>query len=99
MAVAGDRTVEIELDRLTPKTSRMRVVVKQGWFFRDRTSATEIIAQTRRALDDDPKWAGMPSPIPAPRAANPATAQSTSAKPKPNQAPDKRPLPQGVESS
>lgn len=84
VGVAGDRTIEIELDRLTERTSRMRVNVKQGWFFRDRASATEIIVQTGRALDDDPKLAHMRSPIPAPRAANPTTAQSTSPKPKPN---------------
>jgi hypothetical protein len=53
-AVAGDRTVEIELDRLTGKTTRMRVTVKQGWFFRDRATATEIIVQTARTLDEEP---------------------------------------------
>jgi hypothetical protein len=46
--------VEIELDRLTRTTSRMRVNVKQGWFFRDRATATEIIVQTERTLDDEP---------------------------------------------
>ncbi len=85
VAVAGDRTVEIELDRLTARTSRMRVNVKQGWFFRDRASATEIIAQTGRTLDDDPQLARAPSPLPAPRAAKPTTVQSASSKPKPNQ--------------
>ena len=85
MAVAGDRTIEIELDRLTVKTSRMRVVIKQGWFFRDRASATEIIAQTGRTLADDPKLANMQSPAPPRRAANPTTVQATSLKPKPNQ--------------
>ncbi|HET8576001.1 MAG TPA: DUF3568 family protein, partial [Methylomirabilota bacterium] len=35
-AVAGDRTVDIEIDRITPKTSRMRVNVKKGWILRDR---------------------------------------------------------------
>ncbi len=53
-AVAGDRTVDIELDGLTRATSRMRVNVKQGWFFRDRATATEIILQTERTLDDEP---------------------------------------------
>lgn len=53
-AVAGDRTVEIELDRLTTRTSRMRVNVRQGWFFKDRATATEIILQTKRALDEQP---------------------------------------------
>lgn len=56
-AAAGDRTVEIELDRITPKTSRMRVVVKQGWLFRDRATAGEIIVQTERTLDNDPVFA------------------------------------------
>lgn len=50
-ASAGDRTVEIELDKITPRTSRMRVVVKQGWFFRDRATAGEIIVQTADTLD------------------------------------------------
>ncbi len=53
-AAAGDRTVQIELDRLTRATSRMRVNVKQGWFFRDRATAAEIILQTERSLDDEP---------------------------------------------
>ena len=51
-ATAGDRTVEIEIDRITPKTSRMRVVVKKGWVFRDRATAGEIIVQTADTLDN-----------------------------------------------
>ncbi len=53
-ATAGDRTVEIELDRITAKMSRMRVNVKQGWFFKDRATAAEIIVQTARTLEDEP---------------------------------------------
>ncbi len=53
-ATAGDRTVEIELDRITSKTSRMRVNVKQGWFFKDRATAGEIIVQTAHTLEDEP---------------------------------------------
>jgi len=52
-AVAGDRTIEIQLDRLTAKTTRMRVNAKQGWFFKDRATAMEIIAQTEQTLDDE----------------------------------------------
>jgi Protein of unknown function (DUF3568) len=52
VAAAGDRTIEIALDRLTARTSRMRVNAKQGWFFKDR--ATEIIVQTARTLEDEP---------------------------------------------
>jgi Protein of unknown function (DUF3568) len=50
-ATAGDRTVDIELDRITAKTSRMRVNVKKGWILRDRATAGEIIVQTEKTLD------------------------------------------------
>ena len=59
-ATAGDRDIEIELDRLTARTSRMRVVAKQGWFFRDRATANEIIAQTAQTLDDEPRLTQAP---------------------------------------
>ena len=54
VASAGDRTIEIELDRLTGNMSRMRVNAKQGLFFKDRATATEIIVQTERTLENDP---------------------------------------------
>ncbi|HXH81563.1 MAG TPA: DUF3568 family protein [Candidatus Tectomicrobia bacterium] len=54
VAAAGDRTVYVELERLTPRTTRMRITAKQGWFFRDRATAGEFIVQTERALDDLP---------------------------------------------
>jgi len=53
-ARAGDRTVEVELDRLTTVATRMRVVVKKNWLIRDRATATEIILQTDRTLTDQP---------------------------------------------
>jgi hypothetical protein len=56
-ATAGDRTVDVEIDRITPKTSRMRVVVKKGWFLRDRATAGEIIAQTADTLDNKSAFA------------------------------------------
>jgi len=56
-AEAGDRTVEIELDRLTTTASRMRVVVKKNILIRDRATATEIILQTDRTLTDHPHLA------------------------------------------
>lgn len=62
-AQAGDREVEIELDRLTAKTSRMRVNVKQGLFFKDRATAAEIIVQTERTLDDEPVMAREQTPL------------------------------------
>lgn len=69
VGVAGDRTIAIEVERLTAKTSRLRVLVKQGWFWRDRATATEIIIQTERTLDDDPKLAREAMPPTAARAA------------------------------
>jgi hypothetical protein len=53
-AVAGDRTVEVQIDRITPRTSRMRVVVKKGWFLRDRATAGEIVTQTADTLGSKP---------------------------------------------
>lgn len=71
VAVASDRAIDIELDRLTAKTSRMRVNAKQGWFFKDRATATEIIVQTERTLDNEPALA---------REAKPTTSAATSRK-------------------
>ena len=62
VAQAGDRDIDIEVDRLTAKTSRMRVNVKQGWFFKDRATAAEIITQTERTLDDEPVMAREATP-------------------------------------
>jgi len=50
VAEAADRMVEIGLERITPKTTRMRVVVRQGLFFRDRSTAGEIITKTEQAI-------------------------------------------------
>jgi len=49
-AVTSDREIEIELERVSPRTTRIRTVAKQGLFFKDRATATEIIIQTERAL-------------------------------------------------
>jgi hypothetical protein len=53
-AAAGDRTVKVEIDRITPKTSQMRVVVKKGWLLRDRSTAGEIVTQTADRLGSKP---------------------------------------------
>ena len=54
VAVAGDRTIYVELEKLTTRTTRMRITAKQGWMWRDRAAAGEIIVQTERTLDDMP---------------------------------------------
>lgn len=48
-ARAADRDVEIELEAITPKTTRMRSTARTG-LFRDAATATEIILQTEKAL-------------------------------------------------
>jgi hypothetical protein len=52
VAAAGDRTVHVELEKLSARTTRMRITAKQGWLWRDRAAAGEIIAQTERSLGD-----------------------------------------------
>ena len=57
-ASAADRTIEIELERLTPRTTRMRVVANKGdLFFKDSATSTEIVLQTAQTLQDDPTGA------------------------------------------
>jgi hypothetical protein len=54
-ASAAERTIEIELEKLTSTTTRMRVAVdKGGIFFKDASTATEIVTQTAQALEDRP---------------------------------------------
>jgi len=48
-ANATDREINIELEALSPNTTRMRVTASSG-FFRDSATATEIIIQTERYL-------------------------------------------------
>lgn len=48
-ATAADRNINIELEALTPNTTRMRVTAASG-IFRDSATATEIIIQTEKLL-------------------------------------------------
>lgn len=68
LAQAGDREVEIELDRLTTTTTRMRVVAKKNWLVRDRATAAEVIFQTDHTLTDHPQLAVTPASRRATRA-------------------------------
>lgn len=57
-ADAEDRKVDIDLEKVTPSTTRMRVTVDKGIaFFKDRATATEIIAQSVLRLEQDQKMA------------------------------------------
>ncbi len=52
-ATATDREIDIQLEKLTPNTTRMRVVANRtNSFFNDASTATEIILQTAQTLDD-----------------------------------------------
>lgn len=50
LAKSSDRDIEIELEKVSPKTTRIRTVAKQGMFFKDRATAAEIIFQTEKVL-------------------------------------------------
>jgi hypothetical protein len=52
-ATASERTIEIEFERLTERTTRMRVVANEGISFKDASTATEIITQTAQTHQDD----------------------------------------------
>lgn len=48
-AKATERDIEIKLESLTPKTTRMRVAAKNG-LMRDTATSAEIVAQIEKAL-------------------------------------------------
>lgn len=49
LARAGDRDIEVELEALTPNTTRMAVTAKKdGGILRDGATATEVILQTEK---------------------------------------------------
>ena len=51
-ATARDREIEVQLESLTRRTTRMRVVASKGdIFFKDSATATEIIVQTAEMLE------------------------------------------------
>ena len=48
---AGDRDIEVELEALTPATTRMLVTAKKdGGILRDGATATEVIRQTEKIV-------------------------------------------------
>jgi hypothetical protein len=48
---AHELDIEIELERLSPQVTRMRVIAKRGVFLKDAATATEIILQTAKLLE------------------------------------------------
>lgn len=54
-AKTGKLNIEIELERVTPKTTRIMVDAREGLFFKDKATATEIITQTEKDLEGNGK--------------------------------------------
>jgi hypothetical protein len=55
---ATDRDIAIEMEKLTPTTTRLRVVVDKGHIFlKDRATAAEIIAQSVQRMEQDRRTA------------------------------------------
>ena len=52
-ASAIERSIEIELEPISAKATRMRVVTRSGGLFYDAATATEIVLQTEKALGVD----------------------------------------------
>ena len=50
-ATAEGRGIDIDLERLTPRTTRMRVVASNGIVFKDRATEAAIIDEAADALD------------------------------------------------
>jgi hypothetical protein len=50
-ASAEGRDIDIQLERLTPRTTRMRVVANNGPIFKDRATEAAIIDEAADALD------------------------------------------------
>ena len=49
-AQSGKRSIEIEVEPISAKATRVRIAAKNGSLFYDNATASEIIAQTERLL-------------------------------------------------
>ena len=49
-ARAENRAIEIEIEPISPRATRVRIAAKNGSFFYDSATASEIVAQTERSL-------------------------------------------------
>lgn len=49
-ASSPDRSIDIELELISPSTTRMRVTAKKNFFVYDSATAAEIILQTKKYL-------------------------------------------------
>lgn len=51
-ATGQDRQIEIVLEPISPQTTRVRVIAKDGILFKDKATAAEIIYQVADALEN-----------------------------------------------
>ena len=49
-ARCDNRTIEIEVEPISPRATRLRIAAKNGGLFYDNATAFEIVAQTERLL-------------------------------------------------
>jgi hypothetical protein len=49
-ARAENRAIEIEIEPISPHSTRLRIAAKNGSFLFDNATASEIVAQTERSL-------------------------------------------------
>lgn len=49
-AKTSERSIELELEVISPRTTRLRSVAHKNYFVMDSATAEEVIAQTQRAL-------------------------------------------------
>jgi len=49
-AEAFRRKITVRLEPVTPVLTRLKMVVRRGWFGRDKATSTELIEQTARTL-------------------------------------------------
>jgi len=67
-ATAQNRTIDIELESITAEVTRMRVVANKGAiFFKDGSTAAEIILQTAQSLQDGGTGVKAPARVSAKR--------------------------------
>jgi len=67
-AAAQNRTIDIELESITAEVTRMRVVANKGAiFFKDGSTAAEIILQTAQSLQDGGTGVKAPARVSAKR--------------------------------
>ena len=81
-ATGNEREIEVELEVISSNATRIRTVAKQGLFFKDRATATEIILQTEKVLDMDVATAIGPETRDAAKAVNEGVKRVVKSAPK-----------------